>query len=82
MWTHITLATLAAAVSAWSEDEMMTQAMCDAYLWGLESMGWTCYQNWDIPTEWECEIDDPTLFSGLVDSTSAAWEMSCTTPDG
>ena len=81
MRTHITLAAFVAAVSADAADDAMAQAMCDSFLWGLEQMGWTCWPDM-TPLDYYCENIDSSLMSEYVDSSSSAWEMSCTLSDG
>ena len=73
----IALALFAAAANADAAAELLNQALCDGYLWGLGLEGWTCTEDADSAGDWTCANTDASLASTTVDSTSAAWGLAC-----
>ena len=77
-----TIAALALVAAAANADDVLNQALCSGYLWGLSLDGWTCTEDADTAKAWTCENTDSSLASTTVDSTSAAWQLVCVNDAG
>ena len=77
-----TIAALALVAAAANADDVLNQAMCSGYLWGLGLDGWTCEEDADTAGAWTCENTDSSLASTTVDSTSAPWQLVCANDAG
>lgn len=77
-----TIAALALVAAAANADDVLNQALCSGYLWGLSLDGWTCTEDADNAGDWTCANTDSSLASSTVDSTSAAWQLVCVNDAG
>ena len=77
-----TIAALALVAAAANADDVLNQALCSGYLWGLSLDGWTCTEDADNAGDWTCSNTDSSLASSTVDSTSAAWQLVCVNDAG
>ena len=65
-----------------ADTDLLQQDVCNAYLWGLQVLDWTCTET-DTANIWTCENGtDATLQSSSVDNNSVGWETACTKSDG
>ena len=77
-----TIAALALVAAAANADDVLNQALCSGYLWGLSLDGWTCTEDADTAKAWTCANTDSSLASSTVDSTSGAWQLVCVNDAG
>ena len=74
---------LAAANALPTSDVLeLEQGMCNGYIRGLESLGWTCSADAGLASTFTCSNTDARLSGTSEDSSSSDWQHTCEFSDG